>query len=826
MRVSNARGRGIGWGWLSVAGFLSVLMPRFGGENPLGAAPNEDNWHHEGLSRRAAREAGWSREAENALAFHTDYLDSYLYNPLWWFNVATGGGLERTRLVLSSQHELIKLHFDDLFAAEQVHVTWQRYLSGTVAGLLWIGTSSYSRRTQVSLAHNIVGASLHAMQDFYSHSNWIDDAGRRERTWFDVPAAERVKFGLWTGSYEVPDHLGHAPHGDFLFACTLINNLGGFGRSLLKLACHAASPLAGSSLCMALRACDEAKAIDVPEAWRKMVPEALQSSLVHVKPGINVDSRWLADIGAEVRAVPGLDGETAFTTAYDLAARTSTQWLHCLETLLTDAGFGDLWKDVKRLGVSDRDYLTDTVAWEDLALLPYRFLSAGPYPPPPGQDDTEAWYLRVTIATADVEHAGTDADIVPFVDGERYPELDHAPPPKPPAPGEPPQIGTLPSVLSHDDFERGSTASYVIGPLTKRPTSLALLNDAPSTGAVILAALTALLDAIASLFASIGNFFLSLVGYHADFVDDDHQVAGAAALNALAVGSRIKLDLDCNGGSEGHYRVDGYIEKTAVTGVANGIPWREYVVAATKLRCIEESAWDRGSNSDEPFVLGLFIPHGGTGGTQRWIRGPYVDVDSGENRDLNVVRTLRVPQTYGAISVAVAVYESDDESQADRTKLLDQFANTTTKATAAAEQAFLVTLAEAIASGWRPSWVDAVAFRRGRTVEVCRYPRVSASNWLAAGEKRTWTLGTPSCVRVEVGETCASARGPRQRLPLPTFERIDPTVVPVARPRRRLRFDVGLQGERDVPLVIDPRLPELAPIPLETGTEPPPTSSP
>ena len=36
------------------------------------------------------------------------------------------------------------------------------------------------------MAHNLLGVSLHANQDFYSHSNWIDDDDLRSRTWFEV----------------------------------------------------------------------------------------------------------------------------------------------------------------------------------------------------------------------------------------------------------------------------------------------------------------------------------------------------------------------------------------------------------------------------------------------------------------------------------------------------------------------------------------------------------------------------------------------------------------------------------------------------------------
>jgi hypothetical protein len=304
MRERSTRSSGLGFGWVTIAGFVGALSPRFMGENPLGDTPDPNNWHHEALSRHAAQQAGWSAAAQNALAFHTDYLDAYLYNPLWWLDPTTGGGLDRTKVVVSSRHELVKLHFSDLTSSEQVHAIWQRTLSGTVAGLVWIGTAAFPPEVKASLAHNLVGASLHALQDFYSHSNWIDDAARRDRTWFEVAPAERRQMDLWTGSYGGPEHLGRELHGDFAVSCAVIDNLGAVGRRLLRLACHAASPLSGSALCTALRACDGAQAIDVPEEWRNLVPEALEDSLVYVEPGINVDGRWLAEIGAATRAVP------------------------------------------------------------------------------------------------------------------------------------------------------------------------------------------------------------------------------------------------------------------------------------------------------------------------------------------------------------------------------------------------------------------------------------------------------------------------------------------------------------------------------------------
>jgi hypothetical protein len=142
----------------------------------------------------------------------------------------------------------------------------------------------------------------------------------------------------------------------------------------------------------------------------------------------------------------------------------------------------------------------------------------------------------------------------------------------------------------------------------------------------------------------------------------------------------------CNGNSEGDFRITGNVRPTGTTGVVtNGVPWREYRVHMSQIDCIEESDWDRGTSSDEPFVLGLIIPHGGAQPIRKWRTAPFNDVDSGDTRSLNRDFNVRVPQHYGFISVACAVYESDDESSSDRDELLDEFAAEITGQVAEAE---------------------------------------------------------------------------------------------------------------------------------------------
>jgi hypothetical protein len=764
-------------------GFLVYLLglPLFGGEDPLGPAPDGDNWHHEGLTRRAARRAGWSAAAENAVAFHADYVDSYLYNPLWWLNPGDGGGVDRLRVVMSSRADLVKVHFDDLFAPDAVGAMWRRYLSGTVCGLLWLARQDVDRDSKVAMAHNLVGVSLHALQDFESHSNWIDDPARRPHTWFDIDPADRASLSLWTGSYELEDHLGVKPHGAYDFACSLFNKLGGIGRDLLRVACHAASPFAGSPLCGALGRCDEDEPISPPELAGVELPDGV----VSVKPGINVDNHWMAVVGADQRGIE-LSGDQAFELAYELAFRTSCQWLHLLDHTMERAGLDAFWADVKTHGTVPERYTKDVAPWERLDQLPYRFISTGPYPPDLDPPDTDGWYLRLSVATADEAFAGTNADLVAFVDDTRVEPLDLGPEPA---------STEVDALLGVDDHERGATAAYYLGPFDTRPTRVAILNDAPTTLDVIAAAGQALLDAIVRFFDAIAGFFLQLVGAAADFVGQAHHVIGADQLEALTPGALVPFTIRCDGGSEGIYDVSVRVEATPITGVDQGIPWREYWVRVDDLYCFKESEWDRFTTSDEPFVVGVVIPHGGDGNAVPWRTDPYTDVDTGESRAIGRAFSVRVPRRFGFISVAVAVYESDDESPEDRDQLMNTFAGAAESSTAPAAKAFGVILSEAIAAAWRPARIEVAAFRRGPTAEVVLYAPFEPDRWVDGGQQLDWTLDQVEHLFVDVPDTidctcaprCGSAEPPgrprkqppvaeRPRLPRPCRPHTVPTV--------------------------------------------------
>lgn len=341
------------------------LIPVFGSEGFLAPWPNPAVWHHEGLTRDAAREAGWSRAAAADLAFHATYVDHYLLNPLW----RLAGGRRRLRAAGWIRDDLETLHFDDLTTPEEVSLAWRRYLSGTLCALLWSAVAplpsagASARRTRVACARGAIGLGLHAVQDFYSHSTWIDVPTRRTATWDE-----------WSGS--VTDLRTGAVTGDG------VPRHGEIG--LRPRVAHPAS--------VPLRA-----GFGTP-SW-----------LTGIGDGINLDTRWQAPTGVAGRGGRqrlGLDAGEAFEVAIALARRSSVQSLRAWGGAMKRAGLGDFWAEVIDAGDS-----TDTGAMrlprqvrtagalvlEDPRLRPHTFLATGQHAPRPAAEGP--WFVRVEAET-------------------------------------------------------------------------------------------------------------------------------------------------------------------------------------------------------------------------------------------------------------------------------------------------------------------------------------------------------------------------------------------------------------------------------------------
>jgi hypothetical protein len=362
--------------------------------------------------------------------------------------------------------------------------------------------------------------------------------------------------------------------------------------------------------------------------------------------------------------------------------------------------------------------------------------------------------------------------------------------------------------MGRNDFEAGDVAAYMVGPISEPPHTLALRNNARDFGGTIQAAADALWRELSYAFDAAVEFFKGLWGYQADFVDEAHATFHAATLNSLSPGARETLNLHFYGGTEGEFSITGYVEATAQTGrFANGMGWRRYRVWFDRLTCIRESDVDQWSFEDEPFVLGLVIPHGGTQQMISWRTGPYGGVHSGTAVSIGRSFDVEVPQRYGFISVACAVWESDNETPNDRDLLLAEFARDIGSEIVVAEDSFLEVLGESVASGWKLDSVEAVAFRRAPTVEVRTFQPKTFNQWIEGGHQAEWTLGEFREWLVDVPDTIDCECEPcRDDVHLPPAEVEISTIDFRTKPDDRRKQPPDPGGEVPIDLVeFDPR---------------------
>ena len=669
----------------------------FSGNDPVNGNP----WFHEVMTEKAAIEAGFHKDVADTLGWHADYVDSYLYNIFFW---ATGG-LDRLKAAMSSTEDLEKLHFDDNFSTPEVNTAWRRYLQGTLVGLVWA-----AERQDVNGARNIVGASLHAIQDFYSHSNWVDDPARRSCTWMETPDYLRNGMSIWTGAYEHGDHLGIIKsHGKLSPACSLMQ-LPGVG-TILDVACLPILPPSNTDMCHTWRSCSVHGRNAEPD---KVLQVPVPKGINYFHPaGIALDAPWMSDIAIQVRGLgksePELTGQQLFEAAKELAERSSRQWLLRLEEEMAQLGHGGFWNRVK----SDTSATSREPEFEHFDRFPYQFLTAGPYP---SESEETEWYLRVTLDTADQANAGTDANIRLRAGGKEF-LLDY--------------MEEAPPVLEYDDFERGDRQVYTVGPFNHLPTSMELKNDSASFGDIVAEAVEDFINSVVWAARAIRSLALSIISGNADFVATAKKVWTPQQLLALQPGlNPFSLQLD--GGGEGKYQLKGSIGRSG--GDARET---EYIVLLQWLHCEKESDWDRGSGSDEPFLTVAVVP--APGNIQSTMIGPFSDVDSGDDRFMFKMFRFRIPSTYGAIAIAASLYESDDESRGDRRKLHDQFTQRIDQRTAY-DRNFSDAVGASLASGWKLDNVHVYAFSRGKTVSAGTVYNQRVNHWLEGGQQRRYTF--------------------------------------------------------------------------------------
>lgn len=167
----------------------------------------DTKWHAD-ATRIAMDQNGFSSDARLLCQFAnylTDYFavadleEVYAMLPA---GVPKGGtnGLQGVDL-----SDMARLHFDALTSYAEVEHQWRTLEANTRAALVkWSTDPAVKDGYRAVVLMTILGASLHAVQDFYSHSNWLKKVRQEAGVfplWFDVPEADRRTLGIRTGWY-------------------------------------------------------------------------------------------------------------------------------------------------------------------------------------------------------------------------------------------------------------------------------------------------------------------------------------------------------------------------------------------------------------------------------------------------------------------------------------------------------------------------------------------------------------------------------------------------------------------------------------------------
>ncbi|MBV9217460.1 MAG: hypothetical protein JO053_14935 [Acidobacteria bacterium] len=127
----------------------------------------------------------------------------------------------------SKRDELEKLHFDNLFTTDQVINYWSQLINNVRTE-----TQNAARQDDPLAALTVLGIALHAVQDFYSHSNWVEthprpsDGTYRTDTYAQYANSKTTlkSLTLFTGKYPTDRTYGPGPdripanvqiHGDY-----------------------------------------------------------------------------------------------------------------------------------------------------------------------------------------------------------------------------------------------------------------------------------------------------------------------------------------------------------------------------------------------------------------------------------------------------------------------------------------------------------------------------------------------------------------------------------------------------------------------------------
>ena len=160
-----------------------------------------DTSHHWDMTRNALMREGFSDEAINVVILQNWLTDFYSsYDAKWILRQAIRTGEEAT------VRNAVQLHFDNLTSTEAVTKYWDTLVATTASQLFRIARRKQDDPLEVL---TVLGITLHAVQDFYTHSNWVTDDTRTcmtdqfsAVTWLDAKRANTMPTRpIFTGTF-------------------------------------------------------------------------------------------------------------------------------------------------------------------------------------------------------------------------------------------------------------------------------------------------------------------------------------------------------------------------------------------------------------------------------------------------------------------------------------------------------------------------------------------------------------------------------------------------------------------------------------------------
>ncbi|MBA2748338.1 MAG: hypothetical protein H0U45_06275 [Tatlockia sp.] len=153
-----------------------------------------DTGHHSDLTREALQDEGFSNTPIEVAQVENWLVDYFSSSP--------------TSQIKS---DVEKLHFDNLFSTSQIRNYWGQLTVNTKNAV-----QQAARENDPLKCLAVLGISLHAVQDFYTHSNWVETHpplgnAYRTDTWFDSVPLDN----LFTGSYPNLRPGAEQLHGDY-----------------------------------------------------------------------------------------------------------------------------------------------------------------------------------------------------------------------------------------------------------------------------------------------------------------------------------------------------------------------------------------------------------------------------------------------------------------------------------------------------------------------------------------------------------------------------------------------------------------------------------